>query len=271
MVVADCPVRQEWEGVTVYSVGTGTLRLECAKRWHYVGVSGEALAHLRSVDQFEDLLVSIGTSPHTVTRLDLSVDVGCDFPAFLGGLDSKYPDRRVALTRKRQKATVMLEPRDSDGQLTGSYYVGARTSTVTLVVYDKQAEILKKYGGHLPPTTRVELRLSREVGATLRDSVMPVSLFHHYVPEDIVPRPEGVSAWESHAEPWVPDRAPVPLDYAVLKRRIENSPEFACLVDLAVRLGPEGETLLLGAVKRAYARAGSTALSAASIGAAASR
>lgn len=267
MVLADCPVQYAADGLSVYRVGLGTLKLECKSKWHYVGVTGSALAHLRSVGLFDELLFAVGSLPHTVTRLDAAADIGCDFPEFLRALDSEYPDRRVALTRKRQAVSVMLEPRASDGVLTGSYYVGKRGNTVTLAVYDKQQEALVKRGGHLPPCTRVELRVSREVGATLRDAAMPASLFHHYVPGRIVPAPADVAAWESHASPWVPDRPPEPLDFAVMKRRIENSPELDCLVALARRLGPEGRTLLLAAISRAYDRSDESPL----VGASAAR
>lgn len=267
MVLADCPVQYAADGLAVYRVGLGTLKLECKSKWHYAGVTGSALAYLRSVGLFDDLLFAVGSLPHTVTRLDASADIGCDFPEFLRILDSEYPDRRVALTRKRQAVSVLLEPRASDGVLTGSYYVGKRGNTVTLAVYDKQQEALVKRGDHLPPCTRVELRVSREVGATLRDAAMPASLFHHYVPEGIVPAPAGVPVWESHAAPWVPDRPPTPLDYGVMKRRIENSPELDCIVALARRLGPEGRTVLLSAITRAYDRQEDTPLA----GAAATR
>jgi hypothetical protein len=248
-----CPVLFSDRDDLTYRVGShGTVKTKRTARWHLVSVSGSALRHFRSSGEFEALLSAIAAVPHTVTRLDVSSDVFCDFPEFLDGLDSVYPDRRMRLTRKSQPASVLLSPRLTDGRLTGTYYVGKRGNTVSLAVYDKQQEALDRRGESLPPTTRVELRVSREVGATLRDAVMPESLFYHYVPSDVLPRPDGVAEWSSHAEPWQPSAASPVLDYQLLKRRIDNSPELGCLVDLAGRLGPEGLTLLQGAISRLY-------------------
>lgn len=253
------PIRYADDCSVLVDVGNGVLAFQIKPRFHRVSASGSVLSHLRDLGIFEEYLSLLGTCPHKVTRLDAARDYYVDAPVFLRSLEKRYPADRVNLQRKALKVTRMYSSRDSDGQLTGTWYAGHRSSArVTARVYDKQAEALAKRDEVLPATTRVELTFRKDHGCTLRDAAMPYSLYHEFASPALVPKPSDAPEWVPHGEPWVSAPVDPALPYEVFKRRLETSPELARLVELADRFGPEGRKLVLRTFESRLARSDSS-------------
>ena len=139
----------------------------------------------------------------------------------------------------------------SDGQLTGTWYVGHRSrARVTARVYDKQAEALDVRGQLIEPTTRYELTFKRDIGCTLRDAHMPSSLFYEYASPTLLDRPDGIPDWKSHGEGWDAEPAVHPLTFERFRKRVEESPEIEALADMAEELGPGATQLLIGILEK---------------------
>lgn len=224
---------------------SGVLVVEDRDRFARISASGGVLRYLRANSLLEDYLGLLAQCPHKVTRLDAACDYPIDGPDALRSLEAAYPDDRVSFQRKALKVTRLYSARE-DGRQTGTWYAGHRSSArVTARVYDKQCEAYEKRGEYLPPTTRVELSFRKDHGCTLRDAIMPTSLYYQYASPVLVKRPQNVPDWVSHAEPWVGSPPPVKLDYEVFKRRLETSPELLRLAELAAMHGESGEALLL--------------------------
>lgn len=241
-----CPVRFSDPDRVGIDVGDGLLVIERKARFHRVSLSGSGLAYLRENSCLQEYLSVLGGYPHKVTRLDLAVDLLCDAPPILRGLEDRYPNDLVPLSRKNSRVTRMYSARPSDGAQTGTWYVGHRSSArVTARVYDKQAEVFSRTGELVPPRTRFELTFRKDQGCTLRDVAMPQSLYYQYASPALLSAPEGVSAWSPHAEGWAGEKMPVRLPYEVFKRRVENSPELLRLAELASQFGDEGAALIL--------------------------
>ena len=234
------------------AVGDGKLVLDVKDRYHRASASGSVLAYLRCTGLLEQYLALLATVPHRVTRLDAAVDAPVDAPRVLRALESRYPCDNVPLTRKASRVTRMYSARESDGQVTGTWYVGHRSSArVTARVYDKQAEILHRTGLDSPPLTRYELTFKKDLGCTLRDCLMPASLFYQYAADTLLPRPRGLPDWTSNNDA---DWSAVPVDlalpYDLFRRRVEYSPEIERLAQLAATFGDKGRPALIRAFTR---------------------
>jgi hypothetical protein len=243
--VASCPVSFKDHEKTIVSVGTGKIVLLQKTKFHSASASGSALSYLRNIGAFEDYLSVLSEVPHKVTRLDVAVDVALDAPLMLRKLEKTYPDDRVSFTRKALKVTRLYSARDSDGQQSGSWYAGNYgKARLTAKVYDKQLEAFEKRGEILPPTTRIELTFAKDFGCSLRDAFMPASLFYtHSLP--VLKANRNYDAWVPHGVGWAGTPPDTKLDWEIYKRRLDNSPEIASLVELAAKLGPNGKTLLM--------------------------
>ena len=241
------PVRYQDESSCLIDVGDGALRIEWKTRYHRVSASGSVLAYFRKLSIFSEYLSLLAMAPHKVTRLDAACDYPIDGPVYLRALEARYPDDQVNLQRKALRVSRVSSARASDGLQTGSWYAGHRTKArVTCRVYDKQAEALDVRAVTLPPTTRVEFTFRKDHGCTLRDAFMPYSLYHQFASpvllEDVSDAPE----WVPNGEGWTASPQPPVLPYTFFKRRLETSPEFARLVELATEMGPGGHDLLIG-------------------------
>lgn len=241
-----CPVAFTDNDRTVVEVGSGKLILDEKKRFHRASASGMALSHLRIAGAFEQYLSLLSEVPHNVTRLDAALDVGTDAPSILRSLEARYPTDFVSLSRKSLRVTRFYSARTSDGQLTGTWYVGHRSrGRVTARVYDKQAEILHNQGIESSPRTRYELTFRKDLGCTLRDAFMPASLFYQYASPTLLDAPEGVPDWEPNASfEWKSSPSDL-LPFELFARRVETSPELARLAELSARFGETGRSTLL--------------------------
>ncbi len=244
------------ESDDLYRVDGGTVRLTANRGWFKVGISGQSCAMLRLHGVWTEVLFVLGSGPHRVTRVDCALDIPMDGADAIERLQAVYPSGHVRLSQRPVRITEVLSTR-SDGRKSGSWYAGRRgQSEVTCRVYDKALEALEKRGEDLPPRTRCELTVCKGVGPTLRDAAEPERLFWHYMAPAILPRPEGVPAWDSGwAEGWVMDRVEV-LAAERLRRRIQESPELAALIELADSLGPGGRQYALGLIQLRFGRHG---------------
>lgn len=251
---ASWPVRFDIDGVAGFSVGSHglvSLAEDRNNKFHRASASGDALRRMRELGAFGEYLSLLSVVPHKVTRLDAAFDLPVDFPIVYAKLQERYPDDRVCLTRKESRVTHDVSARKSDGLRTGTWYVGKKSKArVTAAVYDKQEEALEKRGHILPPTTRFELRFSKDLGCTLRDAYMPKSLFYEFASPTLLPRPDGVDRWVPHGDGWVGTAVEAKLTYRQLSDRIDNSPELLALQRMAVDLGEPGVELLLNRLGR---------------------
>ena len=76
---------------------------------------------------------------------------------------------------------------------------------------------------------------------------MPYSLYHQFATPVLLEAVTDVPAWVPNGEGWTSPPPPAVLPYVFFKRRLETSPEFARLVELANEIGPGGRDLLIGA------------------------
>lgn len=232
----------------LYSLGAGgTVTLGVKYGSMRVSASGAALAAIRQAGVYMDFLSVLSGCPHNVTLLDLTLDVWDDAPRRLRALQRRYRGRRVNLTRKGMEWTVLMSERPSDGVMTGTFYVGRKTSArVGAKVYDKQEEARVRRGSIIAPCTRYEVSVKKDYGATLRDASEPTRLFWHLASPALLSSPEGVPEWSSGwSLGWKAGPRPEYLPAEVLGRRIGASPELRLLASIADEMGPEGRVWLV--------------------------
>lgn len=227
----------------------GIVHITEGSRWDRVAASGRFLAAVRSQGLFLDYLGLLAESPHTVTRLDAAYDEDRDAAPIIRKLDRKYMPTGYAFTRKAVEVTTLMQTR-LDGARTGSVYFGTTDSQVSLRVYDKQHEAMKKRGEVLPPRIRYELEVHREVGATLRDAENPAPLFYHFMSPEFLKRPSGVPEWAPNGEGWVTPSYEPRLPAERLEYAVDASQDLLRWIELADQCGSEGRTYLLGLLRR---------------------
>ena len=223
---------------STWSLGTGKVKLSVHPRFARVSASGGALAHLRSLDFFDQYLSALSESPHNVTRLDAALDVYEDFPPILDRLRSMFPTGKVPFSRKGLKVTTLLELRE-DGLETGTWYAGHRSDAkITARVYDKANEqrFRKVPVGTFPEAwTRYELTFRREVGCSLKDAHDPYRLFWTVAPTLGLVPPENVPQWHSGClGPWkyTPVERPAA---AKVQRMVEECSALKAIFDAAAQ------------------------------------
>lgn len=221
------------------SKGTVKVRkLSGVASWSFMG---SALAEIRQRGELDELLSIIGAYPHQVTRLDATLDVAEDAAPILVKVYRKACRGEVRLGRKALTARAIsqtMRPALYSGEVqTGSVYLGRRGDARCLLVYDKRNERLDRGALDPGPLTRFELRLDKRSGVTLRDVQEPGPVFWSVVGRQLLPVPDGVGAWEPHAEALaLPARTRVPTA-ARLARACERSAALGALCQLALDLG----------------------------------
>lgn len=247
-------VEQDDDGVaTLWRAGDGTVK---AKRYGPVmslGASGAVCAALRFANVFGNYLAAIASAPHTVTRLDASLDVAQDTPAVIDALVAKSVTMEgLSLTRKRvhPRDVTRLVARRHDGLDTGTCYVGSRNAEVRACVYDKQEERLSRGLPDIGPLTRYELRLKSGVGVTLRDVWEPERVFWNFMSPGIFATQPNVEPWVSDALGFQVDWPELPLPAERLRRRVQASADAFALVRLADEVGPYGFAFLVSELRK---------------------
>lgn len=239
----------------LYRLNNGSFKFVSNSKWFKLSFSGSVVAVLRFNGQWEHALSLIGEGPHRVTRVDAAVDIALDGADSIAMLQAAYPSGQVRLSQRPVSISELLSTR-ADGRKTGTWYAGHRgKSEITCRVYDKAKEALDKRGELMPPRTRCELTVCKGAGPTLRDAAEPTRIFWHYMAPAVLPRPDGVPAWDSGwAEGWVMDRVDL-LPAQALKRRIEHSAELAALIELADSIGAGGRQYALRLIREKFDQA----------------
>lgn len=228
----------------------GNFRLENypGKGWGRASASGGSCEALRAVSSFGEYIALLGDHPHTLTRLDLCLDVPVPSSPVIMALVERYPpDSLVYLTRKGVTPDYNLQPTVSRS-FTGTFYAGDKRGSARVIakVYDKQSERLK-YGVLISPLTRYEITVKKRCGATLRDVSDPAPLFWHYASPSLLPAPPGQVPWVPFTgDQWAP--GPMPPRFTPherLLRSVDASVDLEHLCSLADLLPGDGRASLL--------------------------
>lgn len=227
---------------------------ESTRGWSRLSASGGSCGALRAVSAFGEYLSLIGAHPHSVTRLDATMDIRTDAPPVIAALCNQYPPGSlVYLTRKGVKPDYYLKPIGA-GLLTGTFYAGplrSRGLVVTAKVYDKHRETFDRTGEDIGPLVRYEVVCRKRSGATLRDAHDPTGLFWHFASPALLPRPALAPAWTPFTDgTWSPGALPVDV-YQRLRRRVEGSVDLETWKRLAGDLPGDGRMEVLRMVRNA--------------------
>jgi len=171
-------------------------------RFVKIELTGQGASFLRSHGYFGEYLSLLGSSPHTVTRLDAAQDMGIDYPDALTQYFTHYPDWSLPLSRKGYAVEKRFETMRPDGRLSSTLYIGKRGATkYYLRMYDKAYERMckdqDKPGEIAAPLTRLELECAKEVHCSLKDAFHPAPLFYHVLGDlFFTSYPDGIDAWQ---------------------------------------------------------------------------
>jgi len=247
--VEDSRDRLKWVYRPLIREGKGTFMIWQGSRWDKVSISGAACAELRAQGAWLEVLTLLADQPHTVTRIDATMDLPVDGADLFDSLRHSYPES-VNLRRKALATSVIMRRRP-DGRDTGTWYAGYRSGArLTAKVYDKAWQVLCDTGREILPCGRVEITAKGEYGATLRDAAAPDALFWEGASPAILQAPEGAPmrsnvesiGWKSKARVFEPA--------AVLRRRVEYMAELDALASVADSMGPAGREYLLQLLRR---------------------
>lgn len=185
----------------MYQVGSnsgtpGKIRFAKARRRYSVSASGAALDCMRLLNHEDEFLGLLSDFPHNVTRLDLAFDVQKDMAREMRKLLKAYSKGVRLQHRGKLLKPVRMDEERSDGSRSGSIYFGERGDTLTLRVYDKTLERLKRSGMLLDDNyTRYEFTFGRDYkGVTLADYSDPLPLFWKHAAQ-FLRKPSGIAEW----------------------------------------------------------------------------
>lgn len=231
----------------VYRLGSGTIKILKQKTFHGISVSGGALFRMRELRKLDFFLSCISETPHRVTRLDAAIDFGIDGPVVFSHYQKRFAraSRYPKLSRKTVEPSYYSSMRPSDGQITGTVYIGDNKSKVSARIYDKQEEARRKRGEELPPTTRFELTIRGDMNPSLRDVSEPTAIFWHYMGKTVLEAPTDAPVWEQGWGGNWDMQVEKPLLYQVVKSKIENNPELLRIFELAESMSPDGRRIAM--------------------------
>lgn len=213
--------------------GRGTIKLDQRARFSRASCSGAACHHLRKTEAWLEYLQILAESPHSVTRLDIALDLSLDGADLIDSMRRMHSSGSVSLGRKAIKTSVILSVRD-DGRESGTWYAGYGSSAkATAKVYDKALQMLQRFGEVIPPRGRVEVTAWKGYGATLRDAAMPTALFWHIASPALLQAPEGIPMWQPDTDGGWQSKRREFVPAQILRNRVENSGELDALIDLA--------------------------------------
>jgi hypothetical protein len=241
-------------GQISYTLGKGSIRIYQTKRFHKVGISGAALEAIRELNKLDYFLSCISENPHSITRLDASLDTDQDGANVYEHFEKRFsnPSKFPRLSRKVVTPSYISSRRTSDGRVTGTVNIGGYKNTkVSARIYDKQAESLSR-GVDIPPRTRYELTVRKDMNPSLRDVSDPTAIFWHYMGNTVLKRPSDAPVWSSGwggAWNMVIEK---PLVYQVVKTKIENNPELLRIFELASMMSANGRLEALNMIKRKH-------------------
>lgn len=228
------------------AASTGELQIHERRSHVRVSASGSVCRNLSMCGAWEEFLTILGSSPHTVTRLDLAVDLEMDGADLVDAMRARYASGTVNLGRKAIGTTLFLSVRP-DGRETGTWYAGHRTKArATARVYDKAHQLWERDGTITSPRARVEVTARKGYGATLRDAALPEALFWHIASPAILQAPEDAPLWTPNHDLSGWQAPPRDRDAAsALRRGVESLSGLDALAAVAdAELGPQGRAYL---------------------------
>jgi hypothetical protein len=249
----------------------GTVKYGARGGVGWVSLSGSVLKELRGAGALEVVLSVVGVYAHRVSTMHATLDVPVDGSERVRRVARLARAGGVSLSRKAvppDTVRTIMSPvlyGAAAHSTTGTVYLGHRTSSVAMRVYDKRQHVASlllaghpvEFGAYLPgtsdtgPLTRYELMLGRKVGLTLRDVCEPGPVFWKYMPAELLARPSGVPEWKPCGEGFDVVR-PAP-DYArQLEFLLDGSPDVRRLRRIASGLGVHGVAYVLNALRRKF-------------------
>lgn len=124
---------------------------------HYIA-SGNALRLIENETNIKDIFKKISIHQLSVTRLDIAIDIEQTKEFNLDRL--KKDITRGNILSKWRKSTEIIERTTATGEITGNtIYLGSRTSSVFLRIYNKELESEKEEYKNI---IRLELELKKE-------------------------------------------------------------------------------------------------------------
>lgn len=226
----------------LYCFDAGTLMVKYTDSYHSFSFSGGVLGLIRGTVHALDFMAILRSAPSNITRLDAAIDIPLPGHMVLSSIQAKYPDGVCEIAgHPRNMFHVISNDPIHAGQVTGTTYFQSKgyKGYVGLRVYDKINEMLNnspelKSVLSTKGLTRYELSVYK--GASLDDFARPRDVFWHYLPTDLLKRPQGVEI-----RPWKPserisydsvDTVDV-TDYERLRRVLEGSMSLRMFVEQA--------------------------------------
>ncbi len=242
-----------------YTLGNGTIRIQCTPHFHSVSISGRSLFRVRELRKLDYLLSCFSEVPHSITRLDVALDTDQDGADVISHYRKRFrkSENHPRLSRKAVEPTYLLKRRPIDDRLTGTLYIGHTKGTkVSARIYDKQLELIEKQGIDVPPRTRYELTIRKDMNPSLRDVIQPTAIFWHYMGKTLIKCPPEVPKWEpGWGGSWTM-QVEKPLVFQVLKSKIESNPELQRIFELADSMSGDGREIALNMIKRVHLERG---------------
>ncbi len=218
----------------------GVLKLRKRGQVLLISASGAVLRRMRDRGSYGEYLALLGMFPHRVSMLHASADyLVASPPDVIAQVHAAASAGDLALTRKRllPKHCPAILNTDDDGRLTGTVYLGQRANAdVWAKVYDKRHERLSR--GYADPgsVVRVEMAVQSDVGATLRDALVPRDLFFHFAGRSLVEVPPDFSGWVAHGEGFVLGERRERTLFERMETLLENSRDVARVGAMAIVL-----------------------------------
>jgi hypothetical protein len=227
------------------AISGGSIFITAKTDYVNISISGSLLKQCRESGLNNDLQQILASAPYNITRLDIAYDLPICGTLAIDSIQSTYPLGFASIaSRSRQLQYILTQVTDKTKTGTVYFQNSKYKGTIKLKVYDKTHEVFQKTCTVIPSTTRYELSICR--GASLKDFAQPTSAFWHFLPTELLKRPDEslIPKWKATERINYDDyTSPSPTDYERLKFLIENHPVLKQLIQETKRV--HGGELLL--------------------------
>jgi hypothetical protein len=223
----------------------GSIFITSKENYINISISGGMLTTARERGLFNELLQVLSSAPYNITRLDIAYDVPISGSKSISRIQALYPLGHAVLANRARQLQYVTNQINATEQTGTVYFQNSKyKGTIKLKVYDKAHELYQSHNQVIPPTTRYELTIAR--GASLRDFSHPDVAFWHFLPVDLLKRPETVSQtqWKATERINYDDYQTQGItDYQRFKFIVENHPALIQLIQEAKAVNG-GDSLL---------------------------
>ena len=194
-------------------------------------ISGQAIRVFEQKGYYKDLIKIIESSPHSITKLDLSIDVNdknlADVILSIRMYEHQHK-KLLKFSRKQQTGRTFQQHISATKKAYSGYMIGKTTDNISGKIYDKKIEMAYQQNTIIDPRIRYEITFNNKNIPTTTDLKDPSTLFYYHAPKMLFNKiPKDIQKWEHDSniilQPWVLPQRLADSSYQIAVKKLNRT------------------------------------------------